>query len=61
MKAKAMHPEDEKALSQMIESGYVMQDNVVKSHPGDAERVERIKNAILDNSDKKLGRPKRNG
>ena len=58
MKAKAMHPEDEKALSQMIESGYVMQDNVVKSHPGDAERVERIKNAILDNSDKKLGSDK---
>lgn len=58
MKAKAMHPEDEKALSQMIESGYVMQDNVVKSHPGDAERVERIKNAILDNSDKKLGSAK---
>ena len=57
MKAKAMHPEDEKALSQMIENGYVMKDDVV-TNPDDAERIERIKNAILDNSDKKLGSAK---
>ena len=51
MKAKPMYSEDEKAVSQMIENGYVMEDNVVKSHLGDAERVERIKNAILDNTE----------
>ena len=57
MKARAMHPEDEKALSQMIENGYVMKDDVV-TNPDDAERIERIKNAILDNSDKKFGSAK---
>ena len=57
MKARAMHPEDEKALSQMIENGYVMKDDVV-TNPDDAERIERIKNHLPSNSDKKFGSAK---
>ena len=47
MKAKAMHPEDEKALSQMIESGYVMKDEM-QTHN---DKVDFIKEAILEGNE----------
>ena len=47
MKAKAMHPEDEKALSQMIENGYVLKDEVHWEDPNEVNaKVDFIKESI---------------
>ena len=49
MKAKAMHPEDEKALSQMIENGYVLKDEVHWEDPNEVNaKVDFIKESMLE-------------
>lgn len=49
MKAKAMHPEDEKALSQMIENGYVLKDEAHWEDPNEVNaKVDFIKEAMLE-------------